>query len=716
MTARQLLSAFTDIRDAYIEDTRAALGYGGDDRAAHAPRRRGVTRLARAVLIAAIITALLTAAAYAAGWLGLAGLRIGAQANTGLVRISLQGLADTPEARGATEWLDYIAAQNQTPREGDAALAADCAAKYGTYGIANQADLNMLNTLCEKYDLVPLGTSRTPKNEREFCEMASVGRLTARADGYVNEYQSAYVYSSGTFHAEGRIYSDAHAYDIPYQLTRSEKGVLDYVTISVADVNDFTEREYVSAGGAALHLANAAPEAARRQSFIFLETDDAFISVSFLHEAAADYLGDGVIDGVGDEYVTYDIPDAELEMLAECFDWAAFSDPSRGMDTDFAPTREYASVDTAALIAVRDKAADFSAAEGDEAAEYFLRLTYAQELEEHIAGFHLVDYLLIPGSNRCIGWLQFSGVAKTPLDWAYEVRDGERVYCRSVDLSRDSSGGEWSVGAGIDMRPAMPQEPLDPAARERGCVGAALADLTGATLFVRATGEWYSISDPAALDKLGQTLRFNPIPGGRAQCTVWDPIFLEHADGSTTLAYTLDSGENLLYIYGSTQSGMLGVSIFDLFGVPRASRGYSERDGVVTTHIDATAGAAALAVEYDYVKDGACIARRITDELGETRERHFEYDAAGRLSRDTMHEPDGSVSRTCAYTYDASGLLAARRDDWAGGWTREEFFYDAQGRLSRVDSYSNERASAPVCTRYSYSPDGALISEVDVPE
>lgn len=716
MTARQLLSAFTDIRDAYIEDTRAALGYGGAGRAASASRRRGVTRLARAVLIAAVIAAFLAATAYAAGWLGLAGLKMGMSAHRGLARISLQGLADTLEAKGAAEWLDYLAVQNETRREGDAALAVDCAEKYGTYGISNQADLNMLNALCEKYDLVPLGTSRTPKNEREFCEMASVGRLTVRADGYVNEYQSAYIYSSGTFHAEGRIYSDAHAYDIPYQLTRSKKGVLDYVTISVADVNDFAEWEYVSEDGTALHLANTSPDTARRQSFIFLETDDAFISVSFLHEAAADYLGDGVIDGVGDEYVTYDIPDAELEVLAECFDWAAFSDPARGMDTDFDSTREYASVDTAALIAVRGKVADFSAAEGDDNAEYFLRLTYAQELEEYIAGFRLVDYLLIPGSDRCIGWLQFVGVAKTPLDWAYEEHDGERVYCRSVDLSRDASGGEWSVGAGIDMRPAMLQEPLDPAARERGCVGAALADLTGASMFVRAAGEWYSISDPDALEKLGQTLRFNPIPGGRAQCSVWDPIFLEHADGSTTLAYTLDSGENLLYIYGSTQSGMLGVSIFELFGVPRVPKGYSERDGVVSTHIEVPAGEVSLAVEYDYVKNGACIARRITDELGEVRDRRLEYDAAGRLSRDTMYEPDGSVSRTCVYTYDASGLLAERRVDWSGGWTREEFFYDAQGRLSRVDSYSNERASAPVCTRYSYSPDDALISKTDLPE
>lgn len=703
MTSKQLLTAFGYINGAYVDDARAALGLApaGEGNGKHRVKVKA-RRALRTALIAAVVAALLAATAYAAGWFGLAGLKTGEAGMAGLSRISLQGLADTPEAKGTAEWLEYYAEQNSTPREIDESFAAECAEKYGTYGIATQADLDKLNELCEKYSLAPLGTSTTPENERAFCEAADVGRLTATKDDYVNEYKSAYIYSSGTFHAEGVIYSDAHAYDIPYQLARSAKGVLDYVTVAVADVNAFTEWDYDTADGARLHLANTAPDAPRKQSFIFYETDDAFISVNFLHESAADYLGDGVIDGVGDEFVTYDISDAELETLAECFDWAAFADPARGMDTDFAPSREYAAVDTAALIAVQDKAADFSAAEGDDNAVYYLKLNYVQEIEPYIAGFRLVDYYLIPGSNTAIGWVQFAGVAKTPLDWAYEEINGERVYCRGVELTGGETGGEWSVGAGFDMRPVALQKNLDPGERMLGRDGAPLADLTGASLYVRATGEWYILSDPASLELLGQTLRFSHTPGGKAQCGVWDPIILDHADGTSTLAYTLDSGENLLYIYGTRQSCMMGVSIFELFGVPLAPKGYSERDGIVTTRIDNPPGAVNAVVEYDYIKGGNPIARRVTDELGETREARYEYDAAGNMLRETWHDPDGSTTRDIAYTYAENGLLAEINDVADNMWEKHMYYYDEQNRLTRVESFNSSHPTTPYISRYTY--------------
>lgn len=705
MTSKQLLTAFGYINGAYIDDARAALGLAAAGEG-NGKRRANVRRALRTALIAAAVAALLAATAYAAGWFGLAGLKLGAAGTAGLSRISLQGLADTPEAKGAAEWLEYYAGQTGKMREIDEPFAAACAEKYGTYGIAAQADLDKLNELCEKYSLTYLGTSTTPENEHAFCEAADVGRLTSSEGGYVNEYKSAYVYSSGTFHAEGGIYSATHAYDIPYQLTRSVKGVLDYVTISVADVNAFTEWDYDTADGARLHLANTAPDAPRKQSFIFYETDDAFISVSFLHESAADYLGDGVIDGVGDEFVTFDIPDAELETLAECFDWAAFTDPARGMDTDFAPSREYASVDTDALIAVKDKAADFSAAEGGDNALYYLKLNYAQEIEPHIAGFRLVDYYLIPGSNTVIGWVQFAGVAKQPLDWAYEEIDGERVYCRGVELTGGETGGEWSVGAGFDMRPVALQENLDPGERMLRRDGAPLADLTGASLYVRATGEWYTLSDPAALELLGQTLRFSHIPGGKAQCGVWDPIILDHADGTSTLAYTLDSGENLLYIYGTRQSCMMGVSIFELFGVPLAPKGYSERDGIVTTRIENPTGAVNAVVEYDYIKNGNPIARRVTDELGETREARYEYDPDGNMLRETWHDPDGSTTRDITYTYGENGLLAEISDVADSMWEKHVYYYDAQNRPTRIESFNSARPTTPYISRYTYAETG----------
>lgn len=715
MTSQQLLSAFTDIKGAYIEDTRAYLGYGGEAGAPHRKEGKPARKLARTLLLAAIITALLTAAAYATGWFGLGGLKTGSSfAASGLARISLQGLADTVEARAAAEWQDYLAAENATLHDYDEAVAVQTAEQYGSYGVSNQAQLDKLFELCGKYDLVCLGTTDLPESERAFCESAGVGRLVRDNGGCVNEYRSAYVYSSGTFHMSGRLYPADSAYPVDYQLTRAQKGVLDYVSIAVADVNGFDEWDYQTADGTLLHLANTPQGAARKQSFIFMDTDTAFITVNFLHDTYADYLGDGVIDGVGDEHMYVDLSNAEVETFAECFDWAAFADPTRGMDSDFSPKRAYTAVDTAALIEAADKTADFSVAEGDgDNALYYLKLAYNGAIEPYIAGFRLVDYLLLPGSERCMGWLCFAGVAKQPLDWEYTEQNGERIYCRGIDLAA-LPGGEWSVDASMDMRPAKLQDNLDPGERALGRVGAPLSDLTGASLFVRATGEWYSISDPAALETLGMTLRFNPIPGGRTQSAVWDPILLDYADGTTTLAYTLASGENLLYIYGTTQSCMSGVSIFELFGVPLAPKGYSERDGVVTTRIVPPEETQIAAIEYDYIKGGECIARRVTVEQGETSEtseRRFEYDAQGRLSRDVTTDPDGTLTRETVYTYGENGQLAAKYTDYINAWEKEYYYYDELDRLIRVENFDNERPDAAFYTRYTYAEDGSSTIE-----
>ncbi len=711
MTSRQLLDGMGAIDSAYIDEAGAALGCNDSIVRNDTAPRRTPRKIMRTLLIAAIIAALLTATAFAAGWFGLGGLKTADDFNgSGMARISLQGLSDTAESKAASEWLDYRDEENNSQREYNDQLAQSAAEKYGTYGVANQKDLDMLKEICDKYSLQFLGTSVTQTDERTFCESAGVGRLTGKHDDYANQYLSSYVYSSGTFHMEGDVYTDAHPYDIRYQLRNAKKGVMDYVNLGAADINSFTEWDYVTESGITLHLANTAPEADTKQSFIFLDTADAFITVNFMHDGYANYYGDGVIDGIGDEYVSFDIADSELELLAECFDWEAFSDQTRGMDGEFTERVYNARVDAAALIAVKDKAADYSAAEGDEGKLYFLKLTYAEEIEEYIAGFRLIDCIVAQGVNNCVGWMRFAGVAKAPLDWAYTEENGERVYCRSVNLSK-RDGAEWSCGAGFDMHPVQLEQQCVESTAALRCIGAPLDELKSAEMYVQSTGESYTITDPDALNTLGRMLRFNPIPGGRIDCSEWNPIYLDYADGRSALVYAPDTGENLVLIYGRTQSYMLGVSIFDVFNVPLDAKGYTEHDGIITTHIDRPEGSLLATVEYDYIKGGDTIERRSTDEFGETRARRFEYDADGKLVRETISEPDGTIADERVYTYDDNGRLVNKHTQWDSAWTDDNCFYDEAGRMIRIESYDNERPTTPFYTWYTYNEDGSVTVE-----
>ena len=84
MNSEKLLTALNGIDSKYISEARDALGY----RTGEKPRS-GHKKLWRTLLIAAVISAFFTAAAAAAGWLGMSGLKIGTSRDTGRTFISI---------------------------------------------------------------------------------------------------------------------------------------------------------------------------------------------------------------------------------------------------------------------------------------------------------------------------------------------------------------------------------------------------------------------------------------------------------------------------------------------------------------------------------------------------------------------------------------------------------------------------------------------------
>ena len=95
LNEEMLLLALNDTEDALLERTRKSLGYKLRE------RKRGAGKIVRIVLIAAVLSALLIGAAYAAGLVGLGNMRAGSL--FGMKMLSMEGLSDSPEGQALSE-------------------------------------------------------------------------------------------------------------------------------------------------------------------------------------------------------------------------------------------------------------------------------------------------------------------------------------------------------------------------------------------------------------------------------------------------------------------------------------------------------------------------------------------------------------------------------------------------------------------------------------
>lgn len=301
LNEEMLLFALNDMDDALLERTRKALGYKLRE------RKRSPGKIVRIVLIAAVLSALLIGAAYAAGLVGLGNMRAGSL--FGIKMLSMEGLSDSPEGQALTEWLAFYDDHRDDPF--DAQEAIDLMADYGAYGVTTKEMADEIDALCGKYGLKRLGALSTPPDERNFYEAAGVGKLTRGNEAFENDYGGGYVYTSGSFQFDGTLFSTGtlsvtgvNTGDsspeggtkvvIPYQFRRAMKGVLGYVTMNAGDPNDYTEWQHTTPDGQALTISDSAHGA-----FLILDRPDSFVVVSVAKSGWADSFNDGRLDGLG---------------------------------------------------------------------------------------------------------------------------------------------------------------------------------------------------------------------------------------------------------------------------------------------------------------------------------------------------------------------------------------------------------------------------------
>ena len=675
LTEERLLFAFNDMDDTLLERTREALGYR-----LHTGKHTHARRVLRVVLIAAVIAALLATAAFAARLVGLGNMRAGTL--FGKRVLSMEGLSDSPEGQALREWLAYYEQHREDPYDAQEALALT--ADYGAYGATTRDMADKLDALCEKYGLTRLGALRTPPDERSFYQAAGVGKLTAGNARYENDYGGGYVYDSGSFQFDGLLFPTGEAAVIPYQFRRAAKGVLGYVTVNAGDPNDYTEWTCTTADGQEITVSDSAHGA-----FLLLDREDSFVAVSISKSGWVDTFNDGILDGLGDRFVSLELSHADLEAIADSFNWAALDDPDLGMDGEFT-YHEYSEISAVERLTNPDL--DLSLIPESRASlKATVSAVYEQQLAPYIRDFQLVDYNIASGTTD-IGWISFTGTPVRPLNWRTVPSDRGEVYCRSVCVTTDENGLPLALES-FDM---LPLDKLDLARNigteeepDRIWLKNERKTIASAALYVQQTGQTYTLSEPDAIEELGLMLKPDETISFDAQDPRFNPLYLTYTDGSCALIFTAASGANAFWQYGQWQGYQFGRTLFSLFGVPLEAKGYTEHDGILTAHMDSPDQSMLKWTEVDFSEGGDPLERRVMSDM--LRPARYEYDARHNRVRETWWEGDTMTLETTS-VYGEDGRILHSETRGGALWTVVDYEYDALGRLTAELHRDNDDA------------------------
>ena len=707
LNEEMLLFALNDMDDALLERTRKALGYKLRE------RKRSPGKIVRIVLIAAVLSALLIGAAYAAGLVGLGNMRAGSL--FGMKMLSMEGLSDSPEGQALSEWLSYYDVHRNDPF--DAQEAIDLMDDYGPYGVTTREMADEIDALCGKYGLNRLGALSTPPDERSFYKAAGVGKLTHGNEAFENDYGGGYVYTSGSFQFDGTLFSTGTLavtgedtgdsspeggakVVIPYQFRRAMKGVLGYVTMNAGDPNDYTEWQHTTPDGQTLTVSDSAHGA-----FLILDRPDSFVVVSVAKSGWADSFNDGRLDGLGDKFVSFALSHEDLKDIADSFNWAALDDPALGMDGEFT-YHQYSA--ESAVDRLTNPDIDLSMIPESQAnLKPAISAVYEQQIAPYIQDFHLVDYSIEWGKAD-LGWISFTGTPVKPINWRTVPSDKGAVYCRSVCVTRDENGLPLALDS-FDMMPIPKKDMTKNIGTEESPDWIWLKNeakvLASASLYVQQDGKTYTISDPAALEDLTLMLRDSDIDSFDEGDFRFNPLYLTYTDGSRDLVFTAASGANAFWQFGMWQAYQYGRTIFDLFGVPLEAKGYTNHDGTLTAHVDSADQRMLKWIEMDYTENGDLIERRImSDQL---RQMKYEYDGNHNCVRETWWD-GGVMSNEIVSSYSDDGRILHSETHTGNMWSVVEYEYDELGRLTAEIHRDND--DAPGFTGgniyYSYDADG----------
>lgn len=194
--------------------------------------------------------------------------------------LSLQGLADSPEAMANMRWQNFYNSYDPDGMilacigNGDTGLDA----RYNAYPCYTQEMADELDAIANEYGLALLN-SPTLYGISDALPERIANVLPKSCETYGHVFDGGYAYDSGSFMAEGTFtLSDGRwPYPVSYQLVCNEKGYLSVSYLAIGDADDYTQWEYETACGVPVMLATGPDKA-----LIIVDRPEAFLVVNVL--------------------------------------------------------------------------------------------------------------------------------------------------------------------------------------------------------------------------------------------------------------------------------------------------------------------------------------------------------------------------------------------------------------------------------------------------
>lgn len=194
--------------------------------------------------------------------------------------LSLQGLADSPEAMANMRWQNFYNSYDPDGMilasigNGDTGLDA----RYNAYPCYTQEMADELDAIANEYGLALLN-SPTLYGISDALPERIANVLPKSCETYGHVFDGGYAYDSGSFMAEGTFtLSDGRwPYPVSYQLVCNEKGYLSVSYLAIGNADDYTQWEYETACGVPVMLATGPDKA-----LIIVDRPEAFLVVNVL--------------------------------------------------------------------------------------------------------------------------------------------------------------------------------------------------------------------------------------------------------------------------------------------------------------------------------------------------------------------------------------------------------------------------------------------------
>ena len=235
------------IPDSFVLKADAALGL-----TKRKQRKTGKRKLLRTLLIAAVITALLGATAYAMGLLGLRE-RIFPVEGTEKVVVVPNGLKGTKTYEGTGEWWIWQDEHRNDPGDYSLSFLQGNDQKRKTcqlYWALTPEAADKLYEIAETYDLELYSESVTADSMERLTALTGIQPFLTEGEA---AFTGGYVFADGSFKAEGFLNLDEFSLD--YVLSRFSTGAL-YPYGGVTRLQDYSERDFVTAMGQTVNIVS----------------------------------------------------------------------------------------------------------------------------------------------------------------------------------------------------------------------------------------------------------------------------------------------------------------------------------------------------------------------------------------------------------------------------------------------------------------------------